>query len=157
MARTHTTSARLAVGALCLAAVAGGCGDDDSPGLSAAELRASADEICEAGAKRFAKVQARPAATPKQAKAQTTELIELASAELADLGELSPPEELAEPYEAYLSSRGRLLELLESGRDAAAAADAAAYTKVRLRAIEGRKARARLAEAAGLKECSASN
>ena len=148
---------RLSVAALCLAVAAGaGCaGDEEEPTLSAAELTARADEVCAAAAKRFADAQSRAPATPKRAEAQTAELIALSSSELADLRELSPPEDLAEPYEAYLAARERVLDLLERGREAAAAGDEAAYTKAQTGAIAGQTRRASLARAAGLKECSA--
>jgi hypothetical protein len=147
----------IAVVALCLAGVAGaGCGGDEGEAtLSAEELTARADEVCAAAAKRFAEAQSRPPATPKRAEAQTAELIALSGTELADLRELSPPEDLAQPYEAYLAARERLLDLLERGREAAAAGDEAAYTEAQTRAIAGQTRRASLARAAGLKECSA--
>ena len=82
--------------------------------------------------------------TPSAAAEQTDELVEVATDELNELREIRPPDELREPYDRYLAARGRALELLEQGQDAAADKDADAYVEAQ---AEGCRGAARAAEA----------
>lgn len=139
--------------ALCLA-VAGCGGDDTAVRLDAATLVARADEICRGGVERFAEIQAEAPANAKEAEEQTAELVEVASEELSALRELRPPEELRAVYERYLRARGRALEQLEIGREAAASRDTAAYLEAQAKVGADQPQRIKLAKAVGLKACS---
>lgn len=131
-----------------------GCGDDSSEQLDAAELISRADEICREGIDRFAEVQSEPPGNAVEAEGQTSELVEIASDELNALRSLRPPEELRGPYDAYLESRGRALDQLERGRDAAADRDTEGYAAAQNRATADQAQRLKLARAVGLRVCS---
>ncbi|MBA2514364.1 MAG: hypothetical protein H0V26_08555 [Solirubrobacterales bacterium] len=130
------------------------CGDDSSEQLSAEELVSRADEICRGGIGRFDEIQPRPPSNAAEAEAQTAALLEVASDELNDLRELRPPDELREPYDAYLASRGRALDQLERGREAAANRDTDAYAAAQTRVTADQASRIKLARAVGLQDCS---
>lgn len=130
------------------------CGDDSSQQLSATELVSRADEICRGGIERFEEIQSEPPSNAVEAEAQTEELVDVASEELNDLRELRPPDELQEPYEAYLASRTRALDQLERGRDAAAERDTDAYVVAQTKVTADQPARLKLAQAVGLEDCS---
>jgi hypothetical protein len=146
--------------ALCLGAAGCGGGDESSSSsasseeLPARELISRADGICRKGVERFAEIQSRTPSSANEAGAQTADLVEVASGELDELRALSPPEDLARPYEAYLESRATALDQLERGRDAAADDDSAAYVEARNEANAGQPQRLKLAKAVGLKSCS---
>lgn len=140
--------------AAVLAVAAAGCGDDSSEQLSADELVTRADEICAGGIDEFTAIQADSPSNAKEAEAQTSELVEVATDELSDLRELRPPEELRDPYEAYLEARGRALEQLERGRDAAADRDTEAYVAAQTKVTADQPQRIKLAKKVGLKTCS---
>jgi len=142
---------------LIVAAIAGGltaCGDDSSEQLSAEELVSRADEICRVGIDRFGQIQAEPPSNAVEAESQTAELSEVASDELNDLSSLRPPDELKEPYDAYLASRGRALDQLERGREAAADRDTDAYIAAQTKVTADQAKRLKLAKAVGLQTCS---
>ncbi len=125
---------------------------------SAEELVSRADEICVEGAERFAEIQSEPAGNAGRDRTRRpTELFDVASDELSDLRELRPPDDLREPYDAYLQARGAaLVELLEQGRDAAAAKDGEAYVTAQDKANAG-QAGAEQARAGGRFEKSAAS
>lgn len=144
-----------AISVAALAVAAGGCGEDGEQ-VSAEELIARGDRICAEGQKRFAEVQATAPASAAIAAEQTDELLQIATESLNELRNIRPPDELRERYDAYLEARGRALELLEQGRDAAAAKDAEAYGEAQARAAAEQRERLRLARAVGFKTCSES-
>lgn len=139
--------------ALCTAAVACG-GGETAEQLGADELRSRADEICRDGVERFAEIQSERPGNAKEAEQQTAELVDVASEELAELRELRPPDELRASYDRYLQARGRALEQLEIGREAAARRDSAAFLEARATVSADQAKRIKLAEAVGLAECS---
>ncbi|MDP9188359.1 MAG: hypothetical protein M3O25_03830 [Actinomycetota bacterium] len=139
---------------LLLGLAAGGCGDDAADQLDASELVSRANEICRGGVEGFAEIQSDPPSNAKEAHEQTSELVELAGAELVELRELRAPEELRDPYEAYLEARAGALEALERGRDAAADRDAEAYLEAQAEATAAKAKRIKLAKAVGLRDCS---
>jgi hypothetical protein len=143
---------------LLVCAAAGGlaaCGDDSSEQLSAEELVSQADEICRTGVERFGEIQSKPPGNAVEAENQTSELVDVASEELNDLRELRPPDELKDSYDAYLASRGRALDQLERGRDAAADRDTDAYVAAQAKVTADQANRLKLAQAVGLQDCSA--
>jgi hypothetical protein len=129
------------------------CGDDAEQ-LTAPELVSKGDAICAEGIERFAEIQADAPANPNEAAEQTDELVDAATDELNDLRNLRAPEELADTYESYLQSRGRALDLLEEGRDAAEDRDAEAYAAAQTEVTADQPERLKLAQAVGFKTCS---
>ena len=143
-------------GLLCatlLAATLAGCGEDNEQ-LSGEELITRGDELCREGRERFTQVQQHPPANATDAAEQTEELVEVATDELNGLRDLRPPEELREAYELYLEARGRALERLEEGRDAAKDQDARAYAEAQAELTADQVERLRLARAVGFQVCS---
>jgi hypothetical protein len=131
-----------------------GCGEGGEQ-LNAEELVSRADAICAESGARFDQTQAESPANPGEASEQTDDLVEIASDALEELRNLRPPDELREPYDAYLEARGTSLELLEQGRDAARDQDEEAYATAQAKASAGLADRRKLAQAVGLKRCSA--
>lgn len=146
-------AAIIAVASLAVAGAAG-CGGDSSEQLDAAQLISKGDELCRQGQQHFAEIQAKRPANATDAQEQTDELLDVATDELTDLRDLRPPEELRDSYESYLEARGRALELLEQGSDAAGNRDAEEYAKAQAEVTADQPARVKLAEAVGLKVCS---
>jgi hypothetical protein len=142
------------VASAALIALVTGCGGDDTEQVSAQELIARGDRICEQGSAKFEKVQAVPAPTAATAAEQTGELVDIATEELDELRRIRPPEELSGRYDAYLEARGRALDLLERGHDAAEEKDADAYGAAQSKAAAEAAKRRKLAEAVGFKQCS---
>ena len=143
----------LAIALATLAAVAGGCGSDTEQ-VDAEELIKRGDEICAEGRKRFDQVQAQAPANAAGAAEQTDELVTIATEELNELRNIRPPDELRERYDRYLEARGRALDLLEQGRDAAQDKDADAYRQAQAKAAAEQPERLKLARAVGFKSCS---
>lgn len=140
--------------AAALAAALAGCGGDNNEQVSSAELISRGDQICEQGRERFNKVQARAPANASAAVDQTDDLVEIATEQLNELRKIRPPDELSESYNKYLEARGRALELLEQGRDAAEEKDAEAYGRAQAKAAAEQPQRLKLARAVGFKQCS---
>ena len=156
MSRGPRLSVRLAALVIALAAVAavaGGCGSDTEQ-VDAEELIKRGDEICAEGRKRFDEVLAQAPANAAGAAEQTDELVTIATGELNELRNIRPPDELRERYDRYLEARGRALELLEQGRDAAEDKDADAYGQAQAKAAAEQPERLKLARAVGFKQCS---
>jgi hypothetical protein len=107
-----------AVALALAAAVASGCGGGPED-VTAEELVSKGDEICRLGQERFTEIQDDPPANASEAVEQTDLLIQESEDELNALRDLEPPDELREPYDRYLEARGRFLEFLRRGRDAA--------------------------------------
>ena len=146
---------RLIVVALAALPVLGatGCGSDTEQ-VDADELIRRGDAICAEGRERFDQVQAQAPPNASGAVDQTEELVEIAEDELNELRNIRPPDELRERYDSYLEARGRALELLEQGRDAAEEKDAEAYGKAQAKASAEQAERLKLARAVGFKTCS---
>ena len=145
--RTRFLCATLLAGALAA------CGEDTEQ-LSGDQLISRGDELCRDGRERFAEIQRHPPANATEAAEQTEELVEVATDELNGLRDLRPPEELREAYELYLEARGRALERLEEGRDAAKDQDARAYAEAQAELTADQVERLRLARAVGFQVCS---
>ena len=131
-----------------------GCGGDDTEDVSAEELISRGDELCREGQERFEQIQGETPANADEAHEQTEELVAVADAELSELREMRPPEELRDAYDRYLESRGEALDLLERGRDAAANGDAKAYAEAQTELAADQDARVELAREIGFSVCS---
>ena len=145
--------ATLALFAIALAGGAG-CGADDTQQVSAEQLVALGDAICKQGRQEFDRVQADAPPTASAAAEQADELVQIATDELNELRRIRPPDALQDRYEAYLEARGRALELLEEGRDAAREKDGKAYGMAQAKAAAEAPRRAKLARRVGFSVCS---
>ena len=145
----------LAPALIGLLALAPGCGSDTEQ-VSAQELISRGDEICAEGRKEFAEIQAQAPPNAAAAVDQTDGLVEVATDELNELRRIRPPDELQPRYDRYLEARGRALELLEQGRDAAEDKDAESYGEAQAKAAAEQAERLKLARAVGFKSCSKS-
>jgi hypothetical protein len=130
-----------------------GCGDGAEQ-VSAEELVSRGDEICAQGRERFDEVQSQSLPNASAAAEQTAQLVDIATDELNELRDIRPPEDLRERYDRYLEARGRALELLEQGQEAAEEKDADAYVKAQAEAAAAQPERLKLARAVGFRECS---
>jgi hypothetical protein len=146
IASVGTTAAFLAV-------LVGACGDG-SEEVDAEELVTKGDEICRLGQERFDEIQSDPPANASEAVDQTDLLIEESEDELNALRDLEPPDDLRDPYDSYLEARGRAIEYLRRGRDAADAQDSQAYIAAQTGVAKRARERQDLAEAVGFEVCS---
>ena len=147
--RIRAVAAALLAGAL----LAIGCGDGPEQ-VSAEDLVAQGDEICRGGQEQFTEIQADPPANSAEAVEQTERLIQESEDELNDLRDLEPPEELRDAYDRYLEARGRALEYLRRGRDAAEAQDSKGYLEAQAGVVKRAQERQQLAQAVGFQVCS---
>ena len=135
---------------LALAVLAGGCGDD---GTSAEDYRAQANAIC-ADAKQQAGELPPPAGDTAEAVAEYAGArAPIVREELEALGELDPPDELADGHEQLLRHTELEAQALEN-LEQAAAADNRGGAEIAAR--QGRRAaeqRARTATELELQEC----
>jgi hypothetical protein len=139
--------------ALVAAVTVAGCGGGPQD-VNAEELVAEGDEICRLGQERFDEIQEDPPANASEAVEQTELLIQESEDELNALRDLEPPDELRESYDRYLEARGRALEFLRRGRDAAEKQDSQAYLEAQTGVAKRAKERQTLAQAVGFQVCS---
>jgi ElaB/YqjD/DUF883 family membrane-anchored ribosome-binding protein len=155
MSRPRLSAGLTGLAVALAAAVASGCGGDTEQ-VDVEELIKRGDEICAEGQQRFDEVQAQAPANAAAAADQTDELVAIATDELNELRNIRPPDELRERYDRYLEARGRAVELLEQGQDAAAEQNADAYARAQAKAAAEQPERLKLARAVGFKVCSKS-
>jgi hypothetical protein len=136
-----------------VAAAAIGCGGGPEE-VDPEELVDKGDEICRMGQERFEEIQSDPPANSNEAVDQTDLLIQESEDELNALRDLEPPDELRDPYDRYLEARGRALEYLRRGRDAAEGQDSEAYLEAQQGVAKRARERRQLAEAVGFQVCS---
>jgi hypothetical protein len=146
--------ASLAVPAISIAALSAGCGSGKEE-VSVGELTQKADAICRDEQRRFERIQANAPANASIAADQTSELIGVSRAASSDLGDLEPPESLAETYDRYLEARDRALDQMKRGQEAADNRDSADYAAAQTAVAKSAPERRRLAEAVGLRVCGA--
>jgi ElaB/YqjD/DUF883 family membrane-anchored ribosome-binding protein len=146
--------ASLAVPAIAMIAAGAGCGSGEEE-VSEAELRQKADSICREEQARFDRIQAHAPANASIAADQTKELIGVAGSASAELGDLEPPESLADAYDRYLEARDRAVGEMKRGQEAAENRDSAGYAAAQTSVAKGAPERRRLAGAVGLRVCGA--
>jgi hypothetical protein len=152
MGRFGTIPLGLLIAALPLAV--GGCGSGKEE-VSASELTQKADAICREEQDRFDQVQAHAPANASIAADQTKELIDVSEAASSDLGDLEPPEELRDRYDAYLEARAKATDEMKKGEEAAGDQDARAYAAAQTAVAKAAPERRRLASALGFRVCGA--
>lgn len=152
-------SALLAVTAVATVAILAGCGgahlELDLELDAGSEYPAAAEQVCAEVSKRFAQAQGDTPRSFEQAEELMSALSEVARQGQGALEQITPPPERAKAYERYLASRAEVVILLEGGLAAAREQDGEAYQQARDDAAAGARERARLAKAAGLRECAA--
>ena len=152
MARAR--SASLAVPAVAIVALTGGCGSGKDE-ISESELRQRADAICREEQSRFDRIQSHAPANASIAADQTEELIGVSEAASSDLRDLEPPDSLGDAYAVYLEARDRAVEQMKRGREAAEERDSAGYAAAQTAVAKSAPQRRRLAAALGLQACGA--
>jgi hypothetical protein len=136
-----------------LALDASGCGGGKNQ-VTAGELVQKADGICREEQTKFIQIQTHPPVNASDAADQTKELVQTAESADSQLGDLEPPDDLRAPFESYLSARGRAIDQMKHGQDAAENQDSRAYGASQAAVVRTASERRRLARAVGLKLCS---
>ncbi|MBA2240804.1 MAG: hypothetical protein H0W09_06140 [Solirubrobacterales bacterium] len=141
-----------------LTALGTGCGEKQEPPapepLSQSEFTAAADEICVAAREQtLAAVEDTPS-TPEQNAALTADLIAISEQELSELVALRTPASLEQGFDRYLAARQEAIEVQGEALRAARAEDALGFAEAQAEVAGGQVERTRLAEEAGLEECS---
>ena len=141
-----------AVAVLVLAALAG-CGGSGGDRLSRAEFISQADAICTEYEEKLNAL-----GTPQN----TEELAEFADKALPiaedgrdELGELRPPEDLQDTYDAWLEQGDRAIQIVEDLREAAEDGDTAEIQRIAREAEAADTEANRLAEQIGFEQCGA--
>jgi len=137
-----------------LALDASGCGGGGKTPVTAAELVQKGDEICRTEQARFDHIQSVPLGNASDAADQTKALIQVAEDADSQLGDLEPPQALRGPLDTYLGARGRAVDQLKRGQDAADNRDSSAYAAAQAAVVQTSRARRKLALALGLRDCS---
>jgi hypothetical protein len=150
-------SSLLVLPAVLILALGAGCGGGGSERVTAAELVQRADAICSTERKSFARIQDHPPPNASVAADQTDELIKATEEANAKLRDLKPPEPLQSSYDEYLKARGRVIEQMNRGEDAAQDQDSTAYGAAQAAVAREAPERRKLARALGLKVCSSSS
>jgi ElaB/YqjD/DUF883 family membrane-anchored ribosome-binding protein len=144
----------MVVPAFAILALGAGCGGGKDQ-VTAAELIQKADGICRQEQTKFSQIQTHPPVNASDAADQTKELVQTAESADSQLGDLEPPDELRAPFESYLSARGRAIDQMKHGQDAAENQDSRAYGASQAAVVRTAPERRRLAQAAGLNVCGA--
>lgn len=137
-----------------LAAAAVGCGGGGKQPVTAAELRQQADQACRTEQQKFRQIQATAPANASDAVDQTKALITVAETASSTIDGLEPPSELQGELDAYLSARGRAIDEMKKGQDAADNQDSQAYGAAQAAVTKSAHERSKLADSLGLKVCS---
>ena len=143
--------ARLVLGVAALVVVSGCAGGDGEERLSRAEFVSRADAICR-------KYEARLDALGQPTNVQelrsfADKALPIARDGREELGEVTPPEELEETYDAWLEHGDEAIEIVERLRDAAADGDQAEIQRIARDAEETDRQSNRLAAELGFEQC----
>jgi DNA-binding NtrC family response regulator len=139
------------VGLLALAAVAGCGGGDGGDRLSRAEFVSRADTICR---EYEARLDALGQPTNvDQLESFADRALPIAKDGREELGELAPPEDLEDTYDAWLEQGDEAIEIVERLRDAAADGDEAEIQRIAQEAERADAESNRLARELGFKQC----
>jgi hypothetical protein len=126
-------------------------GDEE---LTDEQYKAEGNAICERGREQYVELQKDPPQSAAAAAELTRNLIEITEDEIEDLRDLDAPLDREDALDDYLESRQAGVRILEEGLTAAEDEDAQAYAEAQAQIARGQVDRARLAEQAGLTECS---
>ena len=141
------------VPAFAILSLAGGCGGGKEQ-VTAAELSQKGDQICREEQGRFEEIQAHPPPNASVAADQTKELIDVAEAANADLGDLEPPDEIQGRYDDYLEARERVVDEMKKGADAAESQNSTSYAEAQNAVAKTNPRRRQIAASLGFRVCS---
>jgi hypothetical protein len=136
-----------------IGALGAGCGGGTQQ-VTAAELDQKADQACREEQAKFKQIQATPPANASEAADQTKALIQVAESASSAIDDLEPPDALREPLDIYLSARGRAIDQMKKGQDAAENQDSGAYGSAQAAVSKSAPQRRKLADSLGFKVCS---
>ena len=154
MTRLRRLSLVLPIAVLVAAAV--GCGGGGTQQVTATELHQKADQACRTEQQKFRQIQATSPANASEAADQTKALIAVAETASSTIDGLEPPSELQGKLDAYLSARGRAIDEMKKGQDAADNQDSRAYGEAQAAVSKSAPERSKLAKTLGLKVCGSS-
>ncbi len=138
--------------ALAGAAISG-CGGGKEQ-VSPAALEQKADQACRAERAKFAQIQATPPANASEAADQTKALIRVAENTSSTIDDLEPPDALRSALDGYLGARGRAIDEMKKGQDAADNQDSRGYGEAQAAVVKSAPQRRKLARSLGFKVCS---
>jgi hypothetical protein len=144
----------IALCAVPIVAVAGGCGGGGNEKVTAAELSQKGDQICREEQRRFEEIQAHPPPNASLAADQTKELIDVADAANSDLGDLEPPDSIQGRFDDYLDARDQVVDEMKRGADAAESENSTAYAAAQKAVAKTNSRRRHLAASLGFRVCS---
>jgi hypothetical protein len=140
--------------AVAILALAGsGCGGGKEQ-VTAAELDQKADQICTEEQTKFRQIQVQPPANASEAADQTKALVDAAESASSAIDHFEPPDALQEPLSLYLSARGRAIDEMKKGQDAAENQDSRTYGTAQAAVAKSAPQRKKLADSLGFKVCS---
>lgn len=128
----------------------GPCADE----LSAEEFVAQGDEICAAAHREFRDLQERSPRTPTEGAELTERLVEVAEEERDAIADLAEPDSLSGQVDRYLEARGRGIEELRAGLEAAEEGNPNAYERAQAQLASTQLDRYEIAERIGFEVCS---
>jgi hypothetical protein len=140
-----------AVAFLAAGLIVAGCGGGGGDRLSKAEFVSRADGICQ---QYEAKLDA--LGTPQNQKelaAFADKAVPIAKQGRDDLGDLNPPEDLEDEYDAWLEQGDKAIDIVERLRTAAGDGDQAEIQKIAQEAEQTDREANRLAGQIGFKRC----
>ncbi|MDX6606557.1 MAG: hypothetical protein QOD14_1097 [Solirubrobacterales bacterium] len=143
----------LVVPTIAIVGSVGGCGGGKQQ-VTAAELVQKGDQICRDEQSKFARIQAQPLANASVAADQTKQLIQVSEDASSALGDFEPPQALRSALDAYLSARGRAIDQMKRGQDAAENQDSRGYAAAQAEVAHTAPQRKNLADSLGFKVCS---
>ena len=145
---------RALVPLVALVALAGCGGGGGGDRLSQAELVSKADAICQ---EYEAKLNALGQPQNEDQLADFADkAVPIAEDGREDLGELNPPENLEDTYDAWLEQGDKAIDIVERLREAAEDGDQAEIQKIAQEAEQADRESNRLAAELGFKQCGAS-
>jgi hypothetical protein len=147
---------RASVAGLLAVAALAACGGGDGGGdrLSQAEFVSRADTICQ---EYEAKLDALGQPQNEEQLAEFADkAVPIAEDGREDLGELTPPEDLEDTYDAWLQQGDKAIDVVKRLRDAAEDGDRAEIQRIAQEAEQADRESNRLAAELGFKQCGAS-
>ena len=127
----------IAIPAVAILSLAGGCGGGGKEQVTAAELVQKADQACQEEQARFREIQATPPANASEAADQTKALVQAAESASSTMSDLEPPDALRTKFATYLSARDQAVNQLKKGQDAAENQDSRGYGEAQAAVTKG--------------------
>jgi hypothetical protein len=151
MGNAQTPFTRLAPAIMIFALAAAGCGGGSASRLSEEEFRQQANTICDEFEQKISDLD--PPTSPDRIPDYVDQVIPLIEQGLAELRQLTPPEELEADYDAMLDETAKAIPAARALGEAAADQDAAAVQDAIAQAQQADEASNRIASELGLDSC----